>query len=241
MASTFPPSAASTRPLPPLPPLARTGTRGDGLTPVQRRAMTGAILALHIALVYGLLQVQEVRDAAREVAPMFVDLIAPPAPPEPKLPPPPVPQPVPKRTLPMPAVVAAPSPAPSAFTVAEQPAPVVQAPAPPAIVAPPAPAPVVATPPRVIPASEVEYLERPAADYPRLSIRNNETGRVIVLVLIDERGLPQQVQVAKSSGFLRLDNSALTAVRQSRFKPPTENGRPVSGWTNVPFDFGLEK
>jgi protein TonB len=62
-----------------------------------------------------------------------------------------------------------------------------------------------------------------------------------VLVLIDERGLPQQAQIAKSSGFPRLDASALGAVRRSRFKPPTENGQPASGWTNVPFDFVLEK
>ena len=41
--------------------------------------MVATILAAHVALIYGLLQVREVRDAAREVAPMFVDLIAPPA------------------------------------------------------------------------------------------------------------------------------------------------------------------
>jgi protein TonB len=49
------------------------------------------------------------------------------------------------------------------------------------------------------------------------------------------------VQVGKTSGFERLDASALAAVLRFRFKPPTENGQPVSGWANVPIDFGLER
>jgi protein TonB len=186
---------------------------------------------------WGLMQIGAVREAVLEAAPMFVDLIAPPAPHAPPVPPPPKPQPIPK----VPVIAAAPSPAPSPFTVpAPPPEPVVVAPAPPVVAAVPAP-PAPPPPPKVLPASAVQYLDTPAPEYPRLSRRNLEAGRVMVRVFIDEAGLPRQAQVGKSSGFERLDAAALAAVLKFRFRPPTENGQPVSGWTNVPIDFGLEK
>jgi len=219
-----------------LPPLPRRGERPDGLSAVPRRAMVVAILAAHVAAVYGLLQVRELREAAREVAPMFVDLIAPPAPPAPL----PVPQPLQKRSPPMaPVIAAAPSPAPAAFIApTPPPEPVLAAPAP--VLAPPAP-PAPPPAPKIIPASLVQYLEPPAPEYPRLSRRNAESGRVVVRVFIDTAGMPNSVQVSSSSGFMRLDDAALAAVQKARFKPYTENGQPTAGWTYVPINFELEK
>jgi len=226
-----------------LPPLPRAGERRDGLSPTQRRAVVAAILAAHVAAVYGLLQVREVREAAREVVPMFVDLIAPPAPPAPPVPPPPVPQPIQKKPPPPATVIAAaPSPAPAAFVVpAPPPEPVIEsAPAPVAVQAPPAP-PAPPPPPKIIPASAVQYLEPPAPEYPRLSKRNAESGKVMVRVYIDVAGVPRNVQVSTSSGFARLDDAAVSAVQKARFRPYTENGQPTAGWTNVPINFELEK
>jgi len=91
--------------------------------------------------------------------------------------------------------------------------------------APPAPPPA----PKTLSASAVQYASTVEPEYPRLSRRNAEAGRVMVRVFIDEAGSPRQVQVGKSSGFERLDASALAAVLRFRFKPPTENGQPVSG------------
>jgi protein TonB len=226
-----------------LPPLPRPGERSDGLSTAQRRTVVAAILAVHVAAVYGLLQVREVREAAREVAPMFVDLIAPPAPPAPPVPPPPVPQPIQKKPPPpAPLIAAAPSPAPAAFVVpAPPPEPVVEtSPVPVAVQAPPAP-PAPPPPPKIIPASAVQYLEPPAPEYPRLSRRNAEHGKVMVRVYIDVAGMPRNVQVSSSSGFARLDDAALSAVQKARFKPYTENGQPTAGWTYVPINFELEK
>ena len=95
------------------PPLPRRGERHDGLTPAQRHLMVGAILAAHVAGVWGLLQIREVREAVAEAAPMFVSLIAPPEPPKPvppPPPPPPMPQPMPKRPPPVGRSPRAPSP-----------------------------------------------------------------------------------------------------------------------------------
>lgn len=225
-----------------LPPLPRAGERSDGLSPTQRRAVVAAILAAHVAAVYGMLQVREVREAAHEVVPMFVDLIAPPAPPAPPVPPPPVPQPIQKKPPPAPVIAAAPSPAPAAFVVpAPPPEPVIEsAPAPVAVQAPTAP-PAPPPPPKIIPASAVQYLEPPAPEYPRLSKRNAESGKVVVRVYIDVAGMPRNVQVSTSSGFARLDDAAVSAVQKARFRPYTENGQATAGWTNVPINFELEK
>ncbi len=225
-----------------LPSLSQSGA--DGLSPTQRRVMVLGIVAAHIVGVYAILQVREVREAVVEAVPMFVNLIAP-APPVPPTapPPPPKPQPIQKKPQPARVVAAAPSPAPSTFSVPAPPPDIAPEPTPPTPVevvaapAPPAPAPE----PRIIPASSVRYLEPLMPVYPRLSVRLQETGRVMVRVFIDEHGMPQQAQVSKASGFARLDESALAAVRKVRFEPYTVNGRPATGWAFIPVDFVLEK
>ena len=228
------------------PPLPRRGERQDGLTAAQRHAMVGAILAAHVAGIWGLLQIREVREAVAQAAPMFVSLVAPEPPkpvPPPPLAPPLMPQPVLKK--PPPIVIAAapaPTPAPAPFVVPPPPEVVPPPPPPPPVAvvvpAPPAPPPA----PKVIPASAVQYLgEPPVPEYPRLSIRAGETGRVMLRIYIDEAGLPRTVQVEKSSGHPRLDEAGAAAMKKARFKPYTENGQPVAGHAFVPLDFALEK
>ena len=207
--------------------------------------MIVAIAALHGLAGWAALQVPAVRTALEQAAPMFVDLIAPPAPKPPEPLPPPPPRPIPKTPPPpAPIITAAPSPAPAVF-VAPPPPEVPVPPAPPIAVveappAPPAPPPPPA-PPKEIPASAIEYLVPPQPEYPRLSRRLNESGLVIVRVYVDEGGVPRSVQVAKSSGFARLDDAATAAAQKARFKPYTENGKPTAGWARIPFPFELEK
>ena len=105
--------------------------------------------------------------------------------------------------------------------------------------APPEPPP--APQPKVIPASAVQYLEPIELEYPRLSRKLGETGRVLIRIFIDEAGLAKNVQVNRSSGHPRLDEAALSAVQKARFKPYTENGRAVAGWAFIPLEFELEK
>lgn len=219
----------------------------DELPPLQRRAAVAAILALHGAAAWGLLQVDAVRRAVTEAAPIFVEWLAPPAPPvqpEPPAPPPPT---VTPKTPPTPVIAAAPpTERPAPFVVPEtptQPAPVAP-PAPPEVVvaapASPAPPPPPAAP-RELPASAIQYLEPPEPVYPRASRRQGETGLVVVRVFVGTDGLPKQLQVLQSSGFVRLDEAALEGVRRARFKPPTENGQPAAGWARIPIPFELEK
>jgi protein TonB len=242
--------SSATHPLPAGTALAtrRAGARRashDGLTPTQFRSVVLGIVAVHVFGAWGLMQVPAVRDAVIEAAPIFVNFISPPAPP---VPPPPVPPPPPKMPVlkkpppPNTLVTAAPTPAPAPF-VAEPPPPIPEpapAPMPTVAEAPPAP-PAPAPPPKTIPASAVQFLEALPVEYPRTSKRLSESGRVMVRVYIDEAGRPLEVQLQRSSGFSRLDEEAVRAVRKARFKPPTENGRPIAGWATVPVIFELEK
>ncbi|AHV93717.1 tonB family C-terminal domain protein [Bordetella holmesii 30539] len=89
--------------------------------------------------------------------------------------------------------------------------------------------------------SSVEYLgDRPAPRYPSESIRRREQGRVIVLVTINPQGYVDKAVVDSSSGFRRLDDSAIEAVRKARFKPLTRNGIAQTAMARIPFDFGLK-
>jgi periplasmic protein TonB len=219
----------------------------DDLPPSLRRVAVALILALHGAAAWGLLQIDAVREAVGDAVPLFVELIAPPAPEQPRPPEPPAPpppQPLPKTPPPpAPLIAAAPLPATTApaFVAPEPP----REPAPPEAVAMAAePAPTAPPPPppaRELPASAIQYLEPPAPAYPRASRRLGESGLVIVRVFVDADGMPRQLQVAQSSGFVRLDEAALEGVRRARFKPPTENGRPTAGWARIPIPFELEK
>lgn len=201
------------------------------------------VLAAHLAAGWALMQIDAVRAAVLEAAPMMVDLITPPPPPA-AAPPPPPPRQLKLPPPPPPLIVAAPSPAPAVVAFEAPPPPpepppvAVQAPAAPA---PPAP-PVItrAAEPKTVSASAVGYLAQPPLTYPSFSRRARETGTTTLRVLIDERGLPRQVLVDKSSGSGRLDDAAITAMKQARFKPYTENGTALMVWVMAPIEFVLE-
>lgn len=247
-AATAPTPSIAVRPVRPAAPLplARRGEVG----PAERRSLVALVAAAHLLAAWGLLQVDSVRSAVHEVAPMMVDLLAPPAPPPPVPPPePPPPAKVLPRLAPPPpapllAAAPAPVPVPESFTTPAPPpeppppAPVAATPAPPAPVAPPPPP---APPPRkVVPATAVEYTRLPPVEVPRLSRRAGESGTVWLRVVVDVRGQPAQVSVARSSGYARLDEQALWAMRQARFKPHTEDGRPIELEVTAPVEYTLD-
>jgi periplasmic protein TonB len=96
------------------------------------------------------------------------------------------------------------------------------------------PGPRALTPPLV---ESVEYVRTPLPVYPRESSRRKEHGTVLLRVLVDTGGRPAQVRVERSSGFERLDNSALEAVRRWLFRPHEVNGIAQSVQVLVPIEF----
>ncbi|MEO7496388.1 MAG: TonB family protein [Massilia sp.] len=112
-----------------------------------------------------------------------------------------------------------------------------QPPSPAVVAAAPAPAPP-RSGPRTI-TSGVEYIQPPQVVYPNMSKRLGEQGKVVLRVLINEKGLPDQVLVERSSGSARLDEAGRQAALRALYKPYIEDGRPVSVFVFVPLTFAL--
>jgi protein TonB len=72
-----------------------------------------------------------------------------------------------------------------------------------------------------------------------MSRRLNEQGKTIVRVLIGVDGLPKQTELAKSSGFTRLDQAAMDTIMRWRFVPGKRAGTPEPMWFNIPINWVL--
>ena len=59
-------------------------------------------------------------------------------------------------------------------------------------------------------------------------------------MVVGVTGLPVQVAVQRSSGHARLDEQALWAMRQARFKPHTEGGHAVEVEVIAPIESPAE-
>jgi periplasmic protein TonB len=92
-----------------------------------------------------------------------------------------------------------------------------------------------------IEAGQLAYAGRPpAVRYPSASLRAGEQGTVLLRILVDVRGQPLRVEVARSSGHRSLDRAVVEyARRELRFVPAKVGGRPVQAYAQVPVDFRL--
>ena len=90
-----------------------------------------------------------------------------------------------------------------------------------------------------LPSSQADYLNNPQPTYPALSLRLRESGKVMVRVLIGRNGQALRGDVVQSSGFERLDQSALRAVLAWRYVPGKVDGQPQDMWFDVPISFRL--
>ena len=91
-----------------------------------------------------------------------------------------------------------------------------------------------------MPSSDADYLQNPKPAYPSISRRLNEQGKSTVRVLIGADGQPQRAEIAKSSGFSRLDDAAMATVMRWRYVPGKRGGVAEAMWFNVPINWILE-
>ena len=91
-----------------------------------------------------------------------------------------------------------------------------------------------------LPSSDADYLHNPKPPYPPLSKRLGEQGKVVVRTLIGADGVPQKAEIKQSSGFERLDQSAVATALRWRYVPGKRAGMAEAMWFNVPFSFVLE-
>jgi len=92
----------------------------------------------------------------------------------------------------------------------------------------------------VAPRFDAAYLQNPEPAYPALSKRFNEEGRVLLRVLVNPDGLPDQVEIRQSSGHVRLDQAALGTVKRWRFTPARRGSERLAAWVLVPLSFNLD-
>lgn len=202
-----------------------------------------AVAGLHLVLFYGIYSgmASRIVEVAVPKA-VYVEFVAP------SEPAPPVETPVPKTVQLAPPPLAVPpvvpvviqTPVENAITLPPPQPVAVEKPAAPAVAAVTAPAAAPAQPagPRTL-SSGVEYIEAPQPVYPNMSKRLGEQGKVILRVLVDEKGKANQVVVQTSSGFARLDEAGRQAALRAHFKPYIEDGRPVAVYVIVPLNFAL--
>jgi protein TonB len=226
-------------------------TRPDkGLQPSRNAIIALAVVALHVWFIW-VLQSGLLMRAVEIIVPAEVlsQFIEPPAPkvmpitpattvsPAPPTTPKPVKKAGAKAPAPQPLAIADPTPSPNAPTGVTTPQP---DPAPIAAAAVAAPVGPSASSAIQLPSSDAGYLQNPKPPYPALSRRLNEQGKTTVRVMIGVDGLPQRAEIAKSSGFDRLDQAAMATVMRWRYVPGKRGGVAEAMWFNVPINWVLE-
>lgn len=77
--------------------------------------------------------------------------------------------------------------------------------------------------------------------YPDAAHSRGESGTAYVYFIIERSGKISHVELQQSSGFIRLDDAALAAVRRGSCRPYLENGKAVSVSVAQPFPFRLRE
>lgn len=84
-----------------------------------------------------------------------------------------------------------------------------------------------------------EPVKRIPPVYPELARKAGIEGRVTVKVLIGTKGDVERVEIVK--GHPMLNDAAIEAAKQWKFKPGKQRDRLVKVWMNIPIDFKLKR
>lgn len=204
------------------------------------------VAALHVAL--GALFVHTLNRggmALPKVPEALVVMFTPDAPPPP--PPPQPPKPVPKTAPPQviapPVEVPVQPPPPDTVAAVVSPATTVQpsTPAATAVAGPSAPL----APPqansgvmRSVALADASGCTTPA--YPPRAARNNESGTVMLALLVGSDGRVSEARVQSSSGSRELDKAAIAALSSCTFRPAMNGGVAEPGWAQIAYVWTLE-
>jgi protein TonB len=198
------------------------------------------VIVLHVIVAWGIVnglgkrmitkmaEAVETKIIEEQKPPPPPDIPPPPPPPEMKAPPPPFIPPVEvqvQQPPPQQATIAVSSSAKPVSTELQRTPP-----------APPAPA--AHGPSRTPAVADFNTCAKP--EYPKASLRNEETGISTISFLIGVDGHVMDSKVTKSSGFRDLDKAAQAALGKCRFKPATVDGKAVQDWQAVQYGWTLE-
>lgn len=199
------------------------------------------VIVLHIIVAYGIINglgKRMITKMTEAVETKIIEDVKPPPPPETPPPPPPpeMKAPPPPFIPPVEVQVQQPPPQQNTIAVATNAKPAsteLQRPAPPAPPAPPAHGPV-----RVAAVADFNTCAKP--EWPKSSLRNEETGTVTLQFLIATDGRVADSKIVKSSGFRDLDKAAVAGISKCRFKPGSVDGKPEQAWMQMQYVWTLE-
>jgi len=193
------------------------------------------VVLLHVAVIYALANGLARRIVEVVKKPIETKIVeehkAPSAPEVPASPPPKLAAPPPPPFIPPPEIqIAVAPPVQSTITQVTTKAP------PPESEAPARPGPL-----RVVTAAALDRSSCPTPEpqYPMASRRNQEAGTLVLRIQIEIDGTPGKIEVARSSGHVRLDDSAKSWIASCRFRVATVDGKPVAGWATQAYTFNL--
>jgi periplasmic protein TonB len=200
------------------------------------------VVVLHIIIAWGIINglgKRMITKMAEAVETKIVEDVKPPPPPETPPPPPPpeMKAPPPPFIPPVEVQVQQPPPQQNTIASATNVAPKsneLSRPAPPAA---PAAAPAKG-PSRTAAVADFNTCAKP--EWPKSSLRNEETGTVTLSFMIAEDGHVADSKIVKSSGFRDLDKAAQVGISKCRFKPATVEGKPEAGWMQMQYVWTLE-
>lgn len=88
---------------------------------------------------------------------------------------------------------------------------------------------------------DITYASQHPPKYPLEAIRARHEGKVLVMAKIGVNGQVTETKIELSSGYLELDDSAVSTVSGWKFNPAYRDGAPVASWARVPVNFSLPK
>ena len=203
------------------------------------------VIVLHLIVAYGIvtgLGKKMITKMTEAVETKIIEDVKPPPPPETPPPPPPPEMKAPPPPFIPPVEVQVQTPPPQqnviANTTQAKPQTTELSKALPVPNAPPAPVAKPTGPARTPAVADFNTCSKP--EYPKSSLRNEETGVSTISFLIGADGSVKDSKVTKSSGFRDLDKAALVALGKCKFKAATENGQPIESWQPVQYVWQLD-
>ena len=90
-----------------------------------------------------------------------------------------------------------------------------------------------------LPLSDTEpvVIDRIEPDFDQRTLREGESQRVVLRVLVDQRGRVVRVVVDESESGSDVEFAAINAVLRWTYEPALEAGEPVRSWTSESFEF----
>ena len=90
------------------------------------------------------------------------------------------------------------------------------------------------------PAQMLSFSTCTRPDYPKSSLRNEETGTAQLGFIIAPTGRIARITVEKSTGFAALDQAAIDGLRTCKFAPGSIDGKPVQSQTRMQYVWTLD-